>query len=243
MLRLGTKYEISHIRTDALGVLIDIFPCTLEAFDAKYPDSLKNGDDCLYFHEGLFTIFHTCQVLNLPFLLPGILLRVTMDKSLLDILDSKIDTPDLKLLIKARDRLFDGYEASLRSWLSTGIVPADANNGKGCKGREECISGRGDFLQNELSRLTHHIWDDILPQYETIKGFHSFRSICKYCKPTQEVYNAGRQQFWNEIPSYLGLDSWESLINQRDEGVPLLSSSLLPLIACRTSYRRGGIRR
>jgi hypothetical protein len=33
------------------------------------------------------------------------------------------------------------------------------------------------------------------------------------------------------------------LINQRDEGVPLLSSSLLPLIACRTSYRRGGIRR
>jgi hypothetical protein len=215
LLRLGTKYEITHVKQDALYLLSDAFPCTLQAFDKRYPCGSRNDRaEATHFDDGLHLLVRTARVPGLSFLLPALYLRIFISMSHLQIIDGKLEDIDLKNVLRAECKLVYGLETTLLSWLWTGLE---------CKS-PSCEAARGALLHEDVSIAPSWTKDEVLPTFHWISAYDNWIRICHECRPTEDDYNEARQSCWNALPQYCGLENWPTLEAQRLSGASIRNS-------------------
>ncbi|KAF7344647.1 BTB domain-containing protein [Mycena venus] len=201
VLRLSDKYDVSLLRESMTSILYDLYPTSLSNWltrSANIPPGYRISgiDDIL--------VLNLAREMNIPSILPGAMYQASKAHGL-DILygrsariehenDRRHCVTAIPELIVARRRVLSGYLVNKET--------AD-----GCDAEEgECDAERLRWLALDLPREDYPD-----PLADTIP-WEDF-DVCSAClEAAKEVYNAARQEFWDDLPDIFNLGSWADLL-------------------------------
>lgn len=206
MLELGTKYEITHLRHDAIVILAKMFPPHLYQFDQIYPsDRRLLANDSTFLDKDLPSILTVARKFGLTFLLPALYLRVWMTTTLEDIWGAGLGLSELRDVVMARSRIIDRVSWMVKSWL-----PLDTDH---CDGGTRCLWERHKVFEGEVLFDTGSRLRGILLEKGELESVYrdNLDRMCSKCRTTIRLVDFGRKNFWNRLPIALDLGSWEAL--------------------------------
>ncbi|KAJ7633913.1 hypothetical protein DFH06DRAFT_1139830 [Mycena polygramma] len=199
-LRLGRKYDIKPLYAKALARLAAAFPCSVEQY-------LLGADEQIIFSEptanrntiAIDTII-LARELNLTSLLPVAFWCVAREPELLAHKNTKlISEDDRDAMLLATPHLRSAFTSYLYGWLDeTSVASPECTKPNSCG----------------LSKLHYSVWLWKRPGNQ--QGFHwpprASEDHCKSCVAIGRKHHSdGVEQFWEELPSFFGLPSWEEL--------------------------------
>ncbi|KAF7299333.1 BTB domain-containing protein [Mycena indigotica] len=207
--RLSKKYDLATFRQQCLQLLKNEFPTSLVKFDEISPSwtnlSVPKGTKIA---EVCIPIINLARELGLYSILPVpsafyllIHSREGMQKDNLMKLD---DEQDQLAYLKAYIKIVRYYTKTPSKWLN----PKSGILWDGCTTQLKCGSERKEtlvaLLPDSDSDFVASILDTWNEEWE--------ENMCRSCAvKAKEVYEAARQDCWQELPSYFGLDNWETL--------------------------------
>ena len=208
MLRLGTKYQIDHLRESAILRLQEVFPTTLETFRNSYTDcnitaSPPNGTLCLNASieitaKDSIAVINLARSFNLPHLLPAAfyicaqLQPTTLVNGVKDADGTlwKLSQSDLQRCLEGQENLRVAAFYQCRPILNS--TPSAA-----CLSRSSCLhllqSCKANLLKTKYITRTNGLdgpqWIEML-------------SLCQNCHDEfLASHNAQRNTVWKALPS------------------------------------------
>jgi len=205
-LRLGQKYEIDQLRSEAVTRLSYDFPTTLEEFDQSFKETLSHCDGVL-----LFTSINLARECNLLSVLPSALYACSNTMAVQDILRGVLLDDGTRCIMSPVDQegCITGWFTLLEKQATKTLKWVDPRESfAGCTNPQGCDAGR--------STLLRFFWHPVPKLFPLIRWDPIFDStFCSFCsQKSREIHEAGRQSVWNEIPSIFGLPEWEELRKQ-----------------------------
>lgn len=209
-LRLSTKYQVAHMRKMLRAWLAQDFPTTLEQWDAA-------GDEWRGFQwnlENAFDVANFLREVDIPAFLPTAFMDASKDvysgyiiTGLMrrDGTTSRLSTENQAAIVTGRARIANYLVGCLSSWNRTS---------NGCDSLRHCMETKDIML-----RISHdegwwtnasvalEPWDDsMVPGQEDAPG------LCVKCfQEYKKAYTDHRQQLWDRIPGFFGLEDWDKL--------------------------------
>ncbi|KIM82681.1 hypothetical protein PILCRDRAFT_70265 [Piloderma croceum F 1598] len=210
-LRLGRKYDIQQLYSEATKRLESEFPSTFEEFD-NVADCFSlidyDGDD----KEISFTIINLARENDVLSVLPGAFYAICTLHDMKEFVEAmersegsatELSVFDQRVVIKGRHSLLERQATETYKWLwqeDTFAAICTANN---------CAKNRRELLHMywfpQVSCSALATW-----QLEWEKNY------CKACvRKSKELHNAGRRKIWEELPLFFGLPGWEELTKKK----------------------------
>lgn len=198
-LRLGNKYEIPSLRTEAIVRLTAHFPSTLEEWDK--PRTL------IQFHPGfvcdviklahdqevqsiLPAAFYSCCVLDVHHFIAPI--STSQDHL-------PLSPQDRDRCLLARERLISKQFSQTFGWLNPGDYSFNCTDIQRCNDTKRTIFWH--LATHPLCSALKH-WGN---QWEN--------GLCQPCILTcRDEHNSGRAEIWENLPSYFSLPPWDQLL-------------------------------
>jgi hypothetical protein len=208
-LRLGDKYGIDQLRSEAVSRLTSVFSTTLEERDRNWERKSSIITDIEY-TRSLFTAVNLGRECNLPSVLPAAMHACSsvQAKYILrgvhfgDGTRCIMSPADQEACITGRLILLERQGTKTLKWLD----PKESY--AGCYQPQACDRERQGVFQG--------FWYP-LPKFMPLVRWNDKKvSFCKFCsKKSSDLHNAGRQGIWDELPSIYGLPEWEELRKQQ----------------------------
>ncbi|KAJ7188799.1 hypothetical protein C8R46DRAFT_934918 [Mycena filopes] len=207
MLRLSKKYDFPLFREDCVRRLKGEFPTTLQGFDSvasqwtffyNEPGNQYTCVDVLALSRelGLHSV--------LPALYAGILRAGACMLKVLDINDKSLHINDRLAVLLGHANLLKLQSTTTLSWLNFDAKPPhipleDCSSPKRCTDALKAISREISFPHPKI--CIFRAWD---VKWQA--------NLCKPCRnKAKEVFAAGRETCWQQLPAAFGLPSWEDL--------------------------------
>ncbi|ETW81577.1 hypothetical protein HETIRDRAFT_317536 [Heterobasidion irregulare TC 32-1] len=222
ILRLSTKYFISHLRTQAIRHLTRTWPYTLRGHDEMVALALSSPtiNDTSYPYVHPLHVLNLAREVNVQLVIPAALYFLSI-YALEDL--QKADHP--KLLTEHPSRpsshLSDPdvkyytlmYQYRMKMILSFARhTVASWSAGPSCQGtKKECT--------RSITRLASYIYSSLTPRTglfhnmtQIIEVLADDTNICTFCERAfrRDVTDL-REKFWTELPGVVGLPGWDEL--------------------------------
>jgi hypothetical protein len=213
-LRLGSKYEIEHLHTEAMDVLSAGFPSTLEENDVE---NYNDGVGPLVFEKSMyFDVISLARETGIHRLLPAaycyycemfVLDEVLEGIERVDGTLSVLSAQDQKVLMRGWHTLVRLQSVETFYWM-TDVEHDDSDVFAGCEttASGKCALARRDIMCEEMFPMRSdcvalRCWDSL---WET--------RMCKACIAVcTDIHDEGRARIWDKLPSVFGLPAWNEL--------------------------------
>lgn len=200
---LGRKYEIEHLREQAIERLAIDFPATWQDFELYF--KLKPKAIELMSRPGdMFKMVTILREHNLLLFLPWLLYRCFhMDHSghtslflkSPDTLQPILCLDDIQVCSQALGKLCRLQASETFAWLDPSLTCAD----------KQC-----DAMRRSIMQAAYYPVTTCAPFSPWDVGLEA--GLCAECAPkSRDSHNAGRQRVWEQLPSVFGLPDWEEL--------------------------------
>jgi hypothetical protein len=205
-LRLGTKYEIVHLKTEALRRLYNDFPPTFNQVDHLY----FGKNQLIERYNGIAVdVVKLARDNNISSILPAALYwlsRYSFDsiisgKRRPDRTISILSIEDQKTCILAKEKLIRLQVVETFGWLNL----LDDGQYPGCVG--DCAGQKRDIFRQ--------FWLPT-PSCSALQPFKQSwaKAMCATCvADSSQKHNAGRERVWNQLPSIFGMRPWVELLD------------------------------
>lgn len=208
-IRVGTKYEIDHLRRDAIDVLSRAYPYNLDMWYDNFgcgmdDNPIDDVDD--HFKDTMELLWE----LNLDFLLPVVYLRMCEALSLENIVVAGCCTEDLRRIVSGRGCIHANWSDKLVELLKQScpcLVPS-------------CVEARIYLASYVSSDLPSYDISNIFESELAFINMDGFHDLCSHCKIAccKLDFERVRQDLWKDVPKYFGFDNWEKLKGRLDAG-------------------------
>lgn len=210
-LRLGLKYNIESLKAEAVTRLTHEFPSSLQVFDfialgsMIQPHSSMATDTINLVRETK----HLNRILPCAFYVLAEAIHVDPQSFRKpQILD---DGRQVQLSLEDQFVLSDGWFKSVKAqkehtypWLYQ-MTPLSTS----CLSKSACFSARASEVFNEFAPIP------IILGLSKWEAWSEDIDICDPCKAVAEkLHNAGREKFWQMLPSLFGFPEWDELLKE-----------------------------
>jgi hypothetical protein len=202
-LRLGTKYEISELRTEAIRRLSNDYPHDFAIFDRGRTRSTQLINECK-----AADVVNLAREMNILSILPAAFYRCCESYTTGEILGGRrrqdgsmaiMSIHDQRICLLGRDKLAQLQANETFVWLMTDEDDIYCN-GSSCEDDRKTLVR--DLLILSKPCLALHRWR---PSWE--------RQLCNSClEKFKDKFAAGRKRIWTILPSMFDLPSWEELL-------------------------------
>jgi len=203
-LRLGKKYEISHLRNAAIARLKTDIPRSL---DGKDGGSIRFGD-----HGHWFDLANLCREENLLMFLPYTYSQCCENHTVEALLrgESRGDDTLARLSEESRDACILAYNRlhalgrdHILKWLDPECVPVPS-----CRRPAMCFAYKSRTRIERLEETINSLPDTRM-KWRATDDLH----LCEQCRTIcQAAHKLGQLRAWNALPSIFGLPEWEDLL-------------------------------
>ncbi|KDR86012.1 hypothetical protein GALMADRAFT_132623 [Galerina marginata CBS 339.88] len=213
MLRIGKKYEFEHLQFLALERIRMELPNSIDGWEHTFgPENPMNGllvesdyevDTInVLLETGFLTLLPMAYFLCVSSLMPISICggHVNVDNQI-----SYLSTESIKTLTVARQAISNAIMSHEFPW-TTGFRSQSAIPTAECQTKVKCESRRSMVLA-ELTPGPSPYGALISPVHSGI--LHGYCDSCA-CE-IRNIYYAGREVIWDNLPSYFGLPKWEDL--------------------------------
>ncbi|CAL1716941.1 unnamed protein product [Somion occarium] len=225
LLRLGTKYNIVHLRDEVVARLKQCFPPSLEDFNNCYagPKAYDDDDSLACIPEAIqlqktdvIGVINLARLCDLPFLLPpAFYICSALD---LDDIFEGVQDEDGRLMKLSPEDIYTcirGREDLIRANLECMEIFAFPENSFGCA---------APFICNVREQAFIHKWwteggriDTIVlvsPDWVERRGPLIDSPLCILCRSAVLKYmDAFRQLVWNSLGEYFSVPDWPIIAN------------------------------
>ena len=205
-LRLGRKYEIEQLRSEALQRLTHDYPPTLDRYDNIRTYLISRGDiDLDLFFFTIINLARKYDILSiLPIAFLGLCLYCYDIKGMVDAFE-KYDQSPHSLSLPDQRVLLKGYSSLTNKLIKTQYTLGWLKDYT----HQECSNSRRQIAMKYLPPQPAHM---ALAEWENWKE-HMKYHLCRVCiSKAEEQHNEGRREVWNELPSDFGLPEWGELV-------------------------------
>ena len=207
--RLGTKYDFRQLRNEAVKRLTFMFPSRLEDMG-----NIHIEGNCIIAETGLiFEAINLARETNMLFLLPAAMEYCCAVHTIHDILNGVQRPNKTPIFLSVEDQtacLSGWYELIHRQaeetyrWLDRN---AEGTLFPECQRRSRCTDGRRRIFYSMSHPVTCCV------PLEPWQGADWEKHMCATCNAaSQAQHERGRQNVWNELPSFFGLPGWAELL-------------------------------
>ncbi|KAF8208572.1 hypothetical protein K438DRAFT_1961174 [Mycena galopus ATCC 62051] len=204
--RLSKKYDFPAFREDCVRRMKTEFPTTLKEYDELNDVDFKFIE---FGEENVYSRFlPLTKEIGLPSALPlaycGMIMRdrATYMPKILDANDGSLSPSDRLALLLGITNLQVLQSTTTVAWLEPHAhIPCET-----CTQKDECLAALKAIICEEASRHPPYLW--AISAWHTDWGKDMCESCCTKAK---EVFNAGRKESWEKLPSMFGLPEWEKL--------------------------------
>ncbi|KZP29322.1 hypothetical protein FIBSPDRAFT_1038987 [Athelia psychrophila] len=204
--RLGQKYQIDAVLSEALKRLYNEFPVELKNLDDKRYDwdkiSYSKGINIdvanLAREQNLLSVLpyalHLCCYVRSDVTMQGVQRKDNTIAKLAPINERAVLAASHSILLLQSSTTF--------SWLT-------ADGSDECDTHQDCNNGRNQILRDSFFPL---------PIYTCLATWAREweENMCGACVlKAQDFHAVGRQKYWDELPSTFGLPDWEELKKER----------------------------
>lgn len=206
-MRIGKKYDIGLIYSQAMLRFTTEFPSTLAAFD-NCPTQPNRIDSFTLDPLSVVKLAYETQTLCI---LPAAWYLCCAEYDLDDIFDGKsaygdalvtLSTENLRTCVLGREKLLDD-RLEFHTWI--------AEDSKHCYDPLDCITKKRNALYTLAG--TPCFAESLTRWNDMNKVLLGDLDLCGVCyKDAEACYERGRQNIWDELPTYFGLPPWEILL-------------------------------
>jgi hypothetical protein len=211
LLRLGTKYSVTHFRQIAVTYLFQVIPTTLDEYT-----KLQAGRPFMFKHHKntatMLVVLHLARECDLPALLPCCLWYFTAnsgelsqryrpgsDESSFMAEDGRKYALDLETYSSC---LSAGWQLDERRRSLIGITLTECGYSDHC-----CLKDARDMVA-ALERP----WMNLLDKVHSSLWAEEF-DLCSLCaNGAERFWDESREESWDTLPGYYGLTTWEELL-------------------------------
>ncbi|KAJ7037833.1 hypothetical protein C8F04DRAFT_1393496 [Mycena alexandri] len=202
MLRLSKKYDFPLLREECVRRMKQEFPTTLKKVLSKRPSFQQEGNMAL----GLVSL---ARETGLHSVLPQLYYSIVSGQGLhmhavLDSNDTTLSTPDRVACLTGAIKLLELQSTTTLSWLDFKVKPPHIPS-ETCTRHDKCAEGaKAIFLDIANPRPAYRMFGSWNEQWDT--------HLCGSCRgKAKQIYNAGRETCWKQLPAAFGLPDWEEL--------------------------------
>ncbi|KAF7365478.1 BTB domain-containing protein [Mycena venus] len=203
VLRLSKKYDIPLFREDCIWRLKAEFPSTLKEHDKFLSWAFIRDESDI-----LFPLASLAREIGLHSILPVIYYRIVASTGengymnmVLDETAPGFSTVDRLACMRGYIKLLDLQSQTTMSWLDVKKIPVGV-----CQQRPDCRKQMHKIIRDlhgaqrlEISAI--HEW---VSDWDT--------DLCELCtKEALKIFQDGRKECWNKLPSVFGLPEWDEL--------------------------------
>lgn len=209
LLRTGTKYQIDHLRHEAILDLYRRFPTTLDAYERLEREA--NRHDAWNLSDNSLLLVHYAMRHGFQSIIPALL---AMDGfGISDVLKAHQSTgpmmhlflPDLRRMLLASQHVM--------IWQTTNMPICLSAGSDDCETPVECQRARTDSLLEMFEDAPHEYTAFVYP-IDTVHW--PWPALCANCGPRAgSEYEAQRRMLWDKLPSFLDLPGWDVLEKER----------------------------
>ncbi|KAF7299328.1 BTB domain-containing protein [Mycena indigotica] len=204
ILRLSKKYDLAGFRKHCVERLKAEFPTKLLQFDnviKSWTNICVNDDDG---PKACVQVVNLARELGLYSILPTAFYNLIHYSEGIhgDSLVMMTDKEDRRVSLEAYIKMVRSYTNTPLKWLA----PKSGISWDACTSPSRCSSERKEILIELLSQSDKvasilRVWNN---QWDT--------RMCEGCvTKAQEVFETARKDCWEKLPSYFGLEDWETL--------------------------------
>ncbi|KAJ7189739.1 hypothetical protein B0H12DRAFT_788110 [Mycena haematopus] len=207
ILRLSKKYDFPAFRKDCVRRLKTEFPTTLKEYNIlKSWVSIEEEED-IYLR-----LLPFAKEIGLYSILPlaywdTLMTRTTYLPKILDINDGSLNPNDRLACLLGISKLQVLQSTTTMGWLdldpdsASAIIPCGT-----CSQPPKCVAAVKEIVCEEASMHPPYFW--AISKWD--KDWD--KMMCRSCRSkAREVFEAGRKECWNKLPSVFGLPDWETL--------------------------------
>lgn len=206
-LRLGQKYYIEVLKTEATSRLTHEFPSSLDAWDSLVENSMIEQDGCLYVDAINLARETGCLALILPMTFYNLFSSQPIHKILAqgDRLDgskgSLLFDEHLKVVSWWAQCVEEQKELTFR-WLYASNTYTTCTRARSCSD-ERFADAHENFLP--------------IPRVFGLESWATWSQdfeMCLNCTATaKDIHEQGRREFWAKLPGLVGLPGWDQLVS------------------------------
>lgn len=216
LLRLSAKYGIGSLRCEIIVALHRLFPLSLDKWDEVYSPYPPEGYPGYYTSPlgqdwRLVEYLYLCLDHDLAFFVPAVALRLCQVYPPLVLLTRVTRIDAMALIMKGRIQALDALEPYLHQWL---------NENSACEDENQCKNARLRFLKS-ASRHSGSL-QCLVPYEVLLNQVDNSWSVCGNCiDDFRDMYQQGRGDYWDRVPSFFGSasDECETLQNRLGQGL------------------------
>lgn len=212
-LRLGRKYDIQQLHSEALKRLTFEFPSTLEEYDCSIENYTFIDDSDIDRSNLLLAVIHLARETDNLSVLPAALYNFCFYYKIRAMIDffQQSDGTSYAMCLADQRTVIGGWHSLVEmqtketfAWLANEDMFKDI-----CITDGVCTKSRNRLL---LANWHPSPWCIALNAWAP----HLEDGQCLGCiAKSKKVHNAGRQNVWNKLPSIFGLPGWEELKKQQ----------------------------
>ncbi|OBZ71381.1 hypothetical protein A0H81_08401 [Grifola frondosa] len=206
ILRLSTKYFITHLRKQAIRHLSQTWPHSLRGHDHMVENAVKappvDGLSYPYVHP--LHVLNLARETNVRIIVPSALYFLSL-YPLSDLLQG--DHPKLQIEHPSRPSLPDRCDAGLRPsymrWRSPNVS---------CQNEDNICNKAFTRLANRLARSWVPRTGPIHWMVQAMDELSNDPNVCGPCRRAfRQDVTALREKVWSELPGVVGLTDWKNL--------------------------------
>ncbi|KAF9467030.1 hypothetical protein BDZ94DRAFT_1250360 [Collybia nuda] len=207
-LRLGHKYQVLHLRDEAVACLATEFPTTLKEWDDLLDDytALDVSDE----PNASLQLLRLANEFRLNRYIPTLVLSAAVTSSLEDLYDHvphTISANNALQIAMAAEKFREARNEVTFAWLK--LLPSNqCTTTKACIAAARRIASLNFFEFKTGTSST--LGTNPLTEWEDSWG----KRLCSHCGPYAHSYHeAGRILVWGNLPTYCKLPKWDDLTN------------------------------
>lgn len=204
--RLGKKYQIDAVLSEALRRLYHEFPVELAELDqSRAKTTAITRSDSTY-----IDVVNLAREQNLLSVLPYALHCCSKKFSDDLVKGAKREDHTIAVLSSIDERaVLVATHPLLRLRATTTFSWLDAPGHEGCKINEACEHGRNRLMKKSLFPV--HVYGGLICWKDDWEW-----DICAHCvMRAKRLHGVGRYEYWSQLPSIFGLPNWEELKKER----------------------------
>lgn len=217
-LRLGTKYEIEQLRSEAVNRISVEYPSQLDQWDT-FQSKKSTMSQMHPERSNTFDVINLAQEINMPSLLPAAFYTCVANYDIQEVLDGIVrDDGSLATLpTTSQHKCMQGLHRLLKKQMQETFVWMDERfisesytciaSGSG-GGKKRCFFEKRD--------LFYKTWFSS-PRCMALTPWIDFseNNMCMNCRDSsREAHYIGRIKIWQELPSMFGLGNWDELLKE-----------------------------
>lgn len=221
-LRLGTKYQVKHLRERGIAYFAPFYPLTLESFTSQQPENKAAS-----FNFSMLPLF---RALNLRRFLPVLFYQICTNHSLESLIRASVtddnlsstqpffmDEGDIAFCVRLRHIL-----SLIQSRIRQPVVFTPSSAIDGHQWRTCDIERMRVALDCRVDSNIDLVPVDLLQHCDPL-DYNRFyprftRDVCPSCVTFEKkAYWQKREKIWAELPAMCGLPSWEIVLAEEDD--------------------------